>query len=437
MCSPSLLHHGDTVGRVPSPHSPNSYRGSSAYPPPTAHCQCPPQNAAEHADESLHADECAVQLRKLPCGGQLLARDVSNPAVLEFVAAALPQVPGLDSLKLTAYGTPVSRAKHTQPPGSDPQSNLAPFDLSHWPHCSTETRPHTMQQRQTEPIRSHLSGFISLQHLGLRPCFIMTEHCLERIRGLTGLRHLNLKDCFRLTDDNLEHLSNLGALQHLNLLECKSLTDHGLEHLSGLIALQFLALPCCLRAVYRGFINPKPTNLQRAHKPEANQPSEGSQTRSRPTYIGFTKAHIKLLAMLDRKGLEAPLRSDSTAAPQPKLSREHDRPVRGAPLRAHSAEAPWPVPLRKVARRRPEAPLRLLQHLDLAHCTDLTRQGLKRLCGPIALQHLHLNFENWCSLTEYDLESLSHLRALQYIGLGGHPVGRPTVWRLDSGPPIV
>jgi hypothetical protein len=123
---------------------------------------------------SLHAAACNHHVEEVQSGRRQLKLDNSNAGTWHAAAAVMPQMQGLDSLKLA-------------------------FEFDPRNGC----RRSSFLNRMTALEEIELN----LEHSSLIPC---------HLTSLTALQHLNLSGCNSVTARAIAHLSGLTALQHLN-----------------------------------------------------------------------------------------------------------------------------------------------------------------------------------------------------------------------------
>jgi hypothetical protein len=124
---------------------------------------------------------------------------------------------------------------------------------------------HDPRTRLLEP----LAGLVNLQHLQIRDCFCINNHCLKRIlENTTALESLSITDCVKITnyssiaycsrlkeleiektvqfcDQDLEDIMLNGSLIKLRLRRCPNVTSHAIKELIKLCSLQELELSNC------------------------------------------------------------------------------------------------------------------------------------------------------------------------------------------------
>jgi hypothetical protein len=170
---------------------------------------------------SAHAAACTYHLEILPSGRRHLKLDISSIAPMHAAAAVLPQMQGLDSLKLRVdLGSMidwqgfsfVSRITAL----TDVTLILRNSELifTPWAHTSSTTT-YTLSDGPKVLLFMRQSD--------------VTDSCIFHLIGLTALQHLDLHGSHGVTDRGISHLRGLAKLQHLNL--------------SGLAELEYPNLP--------------------------------------------------------------------------------------------------------------------------------------------------------------------------------------------------
>jgi hypothetical protein len=177
---------------------------------------------------SVHAAACNHHVEVVQSGRQQLRLDILNAGTWHAAAAVLPQMQGLDSLKLTVQ--------------IDSRND---FLISSFLNRMTALKELELNLKYSSLILRHLSGLATLQHLNLSGCSSVTDSSIAQLSSLTALQHLDLSWTQSVTDSGIALLSSLTALQHLNLSWCNCVTDSGIAQLSSLTALQHLDLSCC------------------------------------------------------------------------------------------------------------------------------------------------------------------------------------------------